>query len=81
MMAAGASGKDVIIVILLALLLYALVTSSGATAPANLPQPTGTSSVAENGPTFVNIKNTDPKVEKAVSYIGTLRSWTPPIDD
>jgi hypothetical protein len=69
MMAVGASGKDVVIIILFALLLYVLVTSSGATAPANLPQPTSTSSEPENGPTFVNITNTDPKVEKAVVRI------------
>lgn len=69
MMAVGVSGKDFIIVILFALLLYVLVTSPGATAPANLPQLTSISSEPENGPTFVNIKNTDPKVEKAVVRI------------
>lgn len=69
MIAVGANGKDLIIIILFALLLYVLVTSSGATAPANLPQPTSTSSVPENGPTFVNITNTQPKVERAVVHL------------
>lgn len=64
MIAAGASGKDIVIVILFALLLYALVTSSGSTAPANLPQPTNTSSAPETGPIFVRITN--PEVKNAI---------------
>jgi hypothetical protein len=70
MMAVGASGKDVIIIILFALLLYVLVTSSGATAPANMPQPTSTISGSDNNaPTRVNLKNTDQKIETAVVHI------------
>jgi hypothetical protein len=66
MMAVGASGKDVIIIILIALLLYVLMTSSGATGHANGPQPTSIPGVTETGPIFVNITNTQPKIEQAM---------------
>jgi len=67
--AVGENSKGFWWVIGIPLVLYAVLTSSGSNTPTSLPQPTGTPPSPETGPIFVNITNTNPKVEKAIVHV------------
>lgn len=66
MLVVGVSSKDVIVIIAAgcALVYWFNAAASGTTS--NLPRPTSTSTTPEVGPIFVNITNTDPRVEQAM---------------